>query len=104
MAPLTRNLIRRDNLAYAGTGGVSPVSRQRRFEPAFCDESTGQVELARYGNGAIAPMHLLDGLPSHWVLERDGAGRPCALRPTIVAGFVRDGRFFTREQAANDVV
>lgn len=98
--PLTRNRIRRENLAFAGTGGVSPENRCCRFEAAFRDDATGRVELSRYGNGAFAPMHLIDGLPPEWILDRDADGRPTALLPSVVAGFLRDGRFFTREQAA----
>lgn len=101
MAPMTRNRMRRENLAFAGTGGVSPVSRKACFEPAFRDDSTGRVELSRYASGALAPMHLMDGLPAEWVLERDPDGRACALKASIVAGFVRDGEFYTREQAAS---
>lgn len=99
--PLTLARMRRENLAFAGTGGVSPVSRSRRFEPAFRDDATGRVEMARYANGVTAPMHLMDGLPREWIRERDANGHPSALRPGIVAGFVRDGAFFTREQAAS---
>lgn len=101
--PLTRNRIRRENLAFAGTGGVSPENGCRRFTPAFRDEATGQVELSRYADGDLAPMHLIDGLPGDWICARDGQGRPSALKPTVVAGFVRDGRFYTREQAAEVV-
>jgi hypothetical protein len=99
--PLTRNRIRRENLAFVGTGGVSRENRCRRFEPAFRDESTGQVELSRYADGNLAPMHLIDGLPVEWVSDRDAKGRPAALKSTVIAGFVRDGQFYTREQAAN---
>lgn len=101
MAPMTRNRMRRENLAFAGTGGVSPVSRQAAFEPAFRDDATGRVELSRYANGAVAPLHLMDGLPADWVIERDPDGRACALKDSIVAGFVRNGEFYTREQAAS---
>lgn len=100
MAPITRKRMRRENLAFAGTGGISPVSRKASFEPAFRDDATGQVELSRYANGDLAPMHLLDGLPADWIIERDQDGRACALKASIVAGFVRDGEFYTREQAA----
>lgn len=101
MAPqLTRNRIRCENLAFAGTGGVSPENRNRRFAPAFRDDATGQVELSRYGNGVLAPMHLIDGLPGDWISARDEKGRPATLKAGVVAGFVRDGRFYTREQAA----
>lgn len=101
--PLTRNRIRRENLAFAGTGGVSRENRCRRFTPAFRDDATGQVELSRYANGLLAPMHLIDGLPREWVCARDEQGRPSAVKATIVAGFVRDGQFYTREQAASAI-
>lgn len=99
--PLTRNRIRRENLAFAGTGGVSAENRCHRFAPAFRDNATGKVELSRYANGNLAPMHLIDGLPEEWIWARDERGHPAALKPSVVAGFVRDGRFYTREQAAD---
>ncbi|MEQ8483877.1 MAG: AMP-binding protein [Pseudomonadales bacterium] len=98
--PMTRGQLHRDNLAFAGTGGVSAGNRCARFHPAFRDAATGQVERARFADGSAAPMHVLDGLPDAWVAERDVHGNPCTLRPGIVAGFVRDGVFYTREQAA----
>lgn len=103
MASVTQKRLRRDNLAFAGTAGVSPVSRRARFEPAFRDDATGRVELSRYADGAVAPMHLMDGLPEEWVADRDAGGCPRALKPSIVAGFVRDGEFYTREQAASQI-
>lgn len=99
--PLTKNRIRRENLAFTGTGGVSAENRNDRFEPAFRDDATGRVEVSRFSDGSPAPMHLMDGLPEDWVHTRDERGRACALKPTIVAGFVRDGKFYTREQAAD---
>lgn len=100
LMPLTQRRLHRENLAFAGTGGVSAGNRCGRFHPAFRDEGTGQVERARFADGSPAPMHVLDGLPDAWVDERDAQGRPCSARPGIVAGFVRDGQFYTREQAA----
>jgi hypothetical protein len=101
--PLTKNRIHRENLAFTGTGGVSSENRCDRFEPAFRDDATGRVEMSKYGDGRPAPMHLIDGLPADWVETRDQHGRACALKSSIVAGFVRDGRFFTREEAAEFV-
>ncbi|MFW6094657.1 MAG: hypothetical protein ACODAC_11840 [Pseudomonadota bacterium] len=98
--PLTRNRIRRDNLAFSGTGGVSTTHRHSGFTPAFRDDATGEVAISRYADGRPAPMHLMDGLPPDWVASRDARGHACALKPSIVAGFVREGEFFTREQAA----
>jgi hypothetical protein len=48
----------------------------------------------------LAPIHLLCGLPAEWVVSRDAAGGVSAVKPSIVAGFLRDGRFYTREEAA----
>lgn len=98
--PLTRESLRRENLAFAGTGGVSQRDRQQRLLPAFRDEGSGRVELSRYADGKPAPMHIMDGLPDEWIDTRNEAGEPASLKAGIVAGFVRDERFYTREQAA----
>ena len=92
--------LRAENEEYAGTGGVSENNSGARFVPAFRDESTGRVELARLENGKMAPMHLLCGLPGEWVTGRDAAGQIVALKDSIIAGFLRDGCFYTREEAA----
>ena len=97
---LTSETLRRQNLAFVGTGGVSEENRSSGFRPAFYDVATGRVELARFGNGLPAPMHLLDGLPDSWIASRDATGRVTALKASVIAGFVRDGVFYTREQAA----
>jgi hypothetical protein len=34
------------------------------------------------------------------VVQRDAAGRVSAIKDTVIAGFVRNGLFYTREQAA----
>jgi hypothetical protein len=98
--PLTKQRLRRENLAFGGTGGVSPENRCERFEPAFQDETTGRIEMSRFSDGRLAPMHLMDGLPPDWIHSRDDSGRACELKQGIVAGFVRDGAFYTRDQAA----
>jgi hypothetical protein len=46
-------------------------------------------------------MHILDGVPNEWVTERDGSGRIAAVKSSIVAGFVRNGIFYTREEASS---
>lgn len=98
--PLTRDRLRSDNAAFAGTGGVSPCNRRAGFRPAFLDPATGRVERARFADGTPAPMHVLDGVPADWVQTRDADGHPCRLRDGIVAGFTRAGKFYTREEAA----
>lgn len=96
----TYQQLRAENAAYAGTGGISRNNRAARFAPAFRDCLTGRVELARLENGCPAPMHLLSGLPEEWVSGRDDSGRVVGLKASIIAGFVRDGTFYTREEAA----
>lgn len=94
----TQQQLHQENLAFAGTGGVSKNCPSLR--PAFRDNATGRIELARFESGEPAPMHLLTGLPDDWVAQRDGSGHATALLDTIVAGFVGGPRFYTREEAA----
>lgn len=96
----TQERLRQENETYAGTGGVSENNAQARFLPAFREQVSGRIELARMEDGRSAPMHLLCGLPDDWVTQRDTDGRIIALKDSVIAGFVRDGDFFTREEAA----
>lgn len=88
---------------FLGTGGVSATNRSEGFPPAFLDTETNAVYLSRLSNGAPAPFHLLDGLPEELVLQRNASGRVAAVKPAIVSGFVRAGRFYRREEAAQAV-
>jgi len=97
---LTTETLTRQNRAFAGTGGVSEQNRCGGFRPAFHDLASGRTALARFADGRPAPMHLLDGLPKEWLVQRDTAGRVKAIKATIIAGFVREGLFYTREEAA----
>ncbi len=89
----------RENQAFAGTGGVSSHNHHAGFSPAFRDPADGRVEIARFDNGDPAPMHLFCGLPQEWVVDRDENGQVTAIRDSIVAGFVRDAIFYTRDEA-----
>ena len=92
--------LHQENLAYAGTGGVSRNCRSERFQAAFRDTATGRVAVPRFENGKSAPMHLFCGLPDEWVDRRDDQGQVVALHESVEAGFVRNGVFYTRDQAA----
>jgi hypothetical protein len=92
-----------ENRRFRGTGGVSRENRSLGFAPAFRDSRTGGVYLSRFASGAIAPVHLLDRLPDALVLSRSASGRVIEARTSVVAGFVRDGRFYTREEASRAV-
>lgn len=96
----TYEKLRAENEAFGGTGGVSRNNARAGFLPAFRDIDSGRVEIPRLENGDPAPMHLLCGLPDEWVADRDEHGRIVAVRDSVVAGFVRDGVFYTREEAA----
>jgi hypothetical protein len=89
-----------ENVRYAGTGGVSRENRRYGFRPAFMDLETAAVYPARFADGRPAPFHLLDGLPEELVLSRDAAGRVAEIRPSIISGFEQQGRFYTRDEAA----
>lgn len=96
---LTKRRLERENLAYRYTGGVSQENRSSGFRPAFRDTEDGAVYLSLRACGDPAPFHCLDGLPPHLVVGHDAGGVPI-LKASLEAGFVRDGRFYTRDQAA----
>ena len=64
------------------------------------DLETAAVYLARFADGRPAPFHLIDGLPDELVVSRDPAGRVAEIRPSVISGFEQDGRFYTRDEAA----
>lgn len=51
-------------------------------------------------DGSIASIHLMDGLPENLVVARSASGRVAAVKGSIVAGFIKEGHFYTREQVA----
>ncbi|MBV1876198.1 MAG: hypothetical protein KUG79_01020 [Pseudomonadales bacterium] len=97
---MDRKALFRQNVKYARTNGVSTVNGKQQFYPAFRDEITGRVELARFRNGDAAPMHLICGLPEDWAVSHDEYGLINKVKRSITAGFLREGVFFTRLEAA----
>lgn len=97
---LNTDVLQRENRRYRGTGGRSEENAGAGFRPAFRDAETGIVYPSRFGDGRPAPCHLLDGLPDGIVLDRDACGRAQRVKPSLVSGFVRGQRFYTREEAA----
>ncbi len=89
-----------ENDSFSGTQGVSENCRDRHFVPAFRDRLTGETHTSMFEDGRPATIHLLDGLPDHWVVSRDKHHHVTAVLETVVSGFVRDGVFFTREEVA----
>lgn len=88
------------HLKYTGTLGVKTNGSCYGFLPAFQDIETGETHLSTAPDGSIATIHLLEGLPKRWIIKRDTHGRVTRLKDSIIAGFVRDGRFLSREELA----
>lgn len=97
---MTKRRLKQDSKVFCGTGGVSAENQSFGFRPAFRDTQSNRIYWSRFANGQYAPCHLLDGLPDDVVVARDARGRVVAVSPTLVAGFVREGRFYSREEAA----
>jgi hypothetical protein len=97
---LTQHVLERETEAFRGSGGTSQQNRCLGFRPAFLDTRTQTVYPSRFPNGAPAPFHLIDALPDEAVAHRDPSGRAIALKTSVVSGFLRDGHFYTREEAA----
>ena len=95
---LTSYDVNQQSMAYRGTGGVSAENSAYGYSPAFFDRDNGQIYLSRDVVGKVVPFHQFDGLPEECIVERDLQGKPCAVKGTLVVGFVKDGHFFTREQ------
>ena len=100
MLTVSSRYLQLETAIHRGTGGVSAENRQLGFRPAFRDTDTGQTYLSTFADGRPAPFHVLDGLPELLVLARDRHGRISRVLGTIVAGFLRDGAFYTRAEAA----
>lgn len=68
--------------------------------PAFRDIETGETHLSINADGTLAPVHVLEGLPEHWVLSRGARGEVRAIKDSVIAGFLRGGRFYSHEEMA----
>jgi hypothetical protein len=97
---LTPKKLQQETVAFRGTGGISAENNGHGFIPAFFDTAKGEIHLARFVDGRLAPMHILEGLPKDLITLEDATGRVTATVPTLIAGFVHQQRFYTREQAA----
>jgi hypothetical protein len=99
-ASLGPDVLHHENRRYLGSGGRSEENAVANFRPAFRDAETGIVYPSCFCDGRPAPCHLLDGLPDEVVLERDQRGGVRGVKPSLVSGFVRERRFYTRDEAA----
>lgn len=102
-AALTDAVLGWENRRFFGSGGRSQENRACGFRPAFMDTQTRLVYASCFQDGRPAPFHLLDGLPDEVVLTRLPSGKVLAVKESVVSGFVRDGCFLTRDEAAAHV-
>lgn len=100
---MTNSVLAQETASFQNSGGVSAENRSFGFHPAFMDAETERVFASSFADGRRAPFHLLDGLPNDVVLERNAAGRVVAVKSSVIAGFVHQGRFYTRDEAARYV-
>lgn len=100
---ITPNALKQQNNAFMGTGGRSQENKHAHFLPAFLDNQTNEIFISKFANGCQAPFHCLDGLPKKVVLEQTEKGFVKKIKATIIAGFERNGQFYTRDQAAHAI-
>ena len=100
---LTCEALDRQNRAFKGTRGVSQGNRHDGFAPAFRDCVSGMVYRSCFADGRPAPMHLVEGLPRHLAVSRDASGKITGVKSSVEAGFVRDGAFYTRDEATSEL-
>jgi hypothetical protein len=99
MNAMTQQRLDLESIRYRSTGGVSQ-NRSSGFWPAFMDTGTGVAYLSRFPDGRLAPFHSLDGLPDELVLSRNPGGRGAVVKASVVSGFIREGLFYSRDEAA----
>lgn len=95
---LTQLSLRAENDLFEQTRGVSQQNAGLGFKPGYRNSATGEQALSCFADGSAAPIHLLDGLPEAWVAERDSDGHVTRTCPDLISGFIRDGRFYTRDE------
>jgi hypothetical protein len=100
---LSQHCLKEENQKFEGTQGISQNNRHTDFVPAFKDNVSGTCVISRFADGSPAPVHVLDGLPIAWITGYDEAGHVSTVRKGIVAGFLRDAHFYTRDEAALSV-
>ncbi|MCW8943972.1 MAG: dihydroorotase [Sedimenticola sp.] len=97
---LSQHCLKEENQKFKGTQGISQNNQHADFVPAFQDKISGTCVISRFADGSPAPVHVLDGLPIAWITGYDEEGHVSTVRKGIVAGFLRDAHFYTRDEAA----
>jgi hypothetical protein len=98
---MNHSILQLENVVYQGSGGVSAENRCFGFRPAFRSTETGDVYPSRFADGRLAPIHLLDGLPDELVVARSATGKVISVKDSVESGFILNGCFYDRDQAAS---
>ena len=97
---LSSTVLQDQNQQFLGTGGRSEENGGQGFRPAFMDSDNRAVYASCFADGRPAPFHLIDGLPEHLIARRLACGRVAEVKASVISGFVRDARFYSRDEAA----
>jgi len=100
---LSSTVLQGQNQHFRGTGGRSEENGGLGFRPAFMDTDTQAIYASCFADGRPAPFHLIDGLPDILIAIRFSSGRVAALKASVISGFVREDRFYSRDEAARCV-
>ena len=92
--------LQEENKRFANSPGISINNRNYGFLPAFQNSRSGCCIISRFADGRPAPVHILDGLPDEWIEAREPGGQVIRACPQIISGFLRNGRFYTREEVS----
>ncbi|MDM0033446.1 hypothetical protein QTI33_15020 [Variovorax sp. J22P271] len=93
-------ILEQETVDFRGSGGVSADNRSVGFRPAFRNMETGSVYPSCFADGRPAPIHMVDGLPDELVVARSAAGKVVSVKDSVQSGFVFNGRFYDRGEAA----
>lgn len=98
---MNQSILEQETIAYQGSGGVSADNRCFGFRPAFRNNATGNVYPSRFADGRLAPIHMIDGLPDELVVARSAGGKVIAVKESVQSGFLLNGCFYDRDEAAS---
>ena len=73
------------------------------FMPAFKNLKDDEIHLSIDTQGDLSVMHLFDGLPDHWINEKDSQGKALTLKTEVIAGFMRAATFYTLSEIMNSL-
>ena len=89
--------------ARTGIASVTVLGASLGFRPAFLDFATQTLHPSCYASGEPAPFHTYEGLPEGAIADRLASGRAVAAKVTVIAGFERNGFFYSPASVARAI-